>query len=147
VRPVVGQDGDLDGGAFDAVVIVDTGEGLETVGATDSGPRGKPILHDEQALLTVDVEVLKVVDLVVLDDAVGLETIPGVSVVRLIDGLREHCVAKVSDREVTAYGGKKSNSQLKLKTRRREMKNVTRDEEDERWGRDGDKDMEKGVPT
>jgi hypothetical protein len=96
----------------------------------------------------VDVEVLKVVDLVVLDDAVGLEeTIPGVSVVRSIDGLREHCVAKVSDREVTACGGKKSNSQLKLKTRRREMKNVTRDEEDERWGRDGDKDMEKGVPT
>jgi len=101
--PVVGQDGDLDGSVLDAVVIVDAGEGLETVGATDGGPRGQPILHDEQGLLTVDVEVLGVADLVVLDDAVGLEeTILGVLVVCLIDRLREHCVAKVSDREVTA---------------------------------------------
>ncbi len=128
---IVGQDGDLDGGVLDAVVIVDAGQGLETVGATDGGPRGQPILHDEQALLTVDVEVLGVSDLVVLDDAVSLEeTIPGVPVVRLIDGLREHCVAKVSDREVTACGGNKSNSQLKLKTRRREMENATRDEDE-----------------
>ena len=82
---------------------------------------------------------LGVADLVVLDDTVGLEeTIPGVLVGRLIDGLREHCIAKVSNREVTACGGKKSNSQLKLKTRRQEMENATRDEEDERWRRDGD---------
>ena len=93
---------------LDAVVIVDAGEGLETVGATDGGPRGRPILHDEQAPVTVDVEVLGVTDLVVLDDAVGLEeTILGAPVVRLIDGLREHCVSKVIDREVTACGGKK----------------------------------------
>lgn len=42
-------------------------------------------------------------DLVVLDDAVGLEkTILWVLVVRLIDGMREHCVVEVSGREVTA---------------------------------------------
>ncbi len=45
--PVIGQDGDLDGGAMDAVVTVDAGEGLETVGTTDGGPRGQPILHDK----------------------------------------------------------------------------------------------------
>ena len=50
---------------------------------------------------------LGVADLGVLDDAVGLEeTIRGVAVVRLIDGLREHSVAKVSDREVTGCRGK-----------------------------------------
>ncbi len=71
---------------------------------------------------------LGVADLIVLDDAVGLEeAIPGVLVVRLVDGLREYYVAKVSDREVTAWGGKKSNSQLKLKTRRRKTENTTRD--------------------
>lgn len=105
---VVGQDGDLDGGVLDAVLGVVAGEGFETVGATDGGPRGQPILHDEQALLTVDVEVLGVADLVVRDDAVGLEeTILGVLVVRLIGGLREHCIAKVSNREVPACRGKK----------------------------------------
>ena len=68
--------------------------------------------------------------------------------------MREHCVGKVRDRKVTACGGKQSNSQLKLKTRRQEMEIAMRNEEDERWRRetrggrtDGDKDMEKNVPT
>ena len=76
---------------------------------------------------------LGVADLIVLNDVVGLEeTILRVPVVRLIGGLREHCVAKVSNRKVTGCGGKKSNSQLRLKTRRWEMENATRDE-DKRW--------------
>ena len=140
---------------LDAVVIVGADEGLETIDATDSCPRDQPILHDEQALLTVYIEVLGVAELVVLDDAIGLkEAILWVFVVCLIDGMREHCVGKVRDRKVTACVGKKSNSQLKLKTRRQETENAMRDEEDERWRRetrggrtDGDKDMEKDIPT
>jgi hypothetical protein len=149
VHLIVGQDGELYGSLFDAVLSVDAGEGIEAVGTTNGGPRRQPILHDEHAPLTVDVKVLGIADLVVLDDAVGLEeTILGVLVVRSITGLREHCVGKVSDREVTTCRGKKSNTQLELKTRRREVENVTRDEEDKkRWRRDGDKDMEKDVPT
>lgn len=38
-RLIVGQDGDLDGGLLDAVFFISAGEGLETVGATDGGPR------------------------------------------------------------------------------------------------------------
>ena len=55
---VVGQDSELDGGVFDAVVIVCADEGLETIDATDGCPRDQPILHDEQAILTVYIEVL-----------------------------------------------------------------------------------------
>ncbi len=40
--PVIGQDSDLEGGATDAVVTVDTGEGLETVGTTDGGGVANP---------------------------------------------------------------------------------------------------------
>ena len=56
---------------LDAVVIVDVGERLETVAMTDGGPRGQPILHDKQALLTVDIKVLGVVDLVILDGTIS----------------------------------------------------------------------------
>jgi hypothetical protein len=81
---------------------------FKAVGATDSGPCRQPILHDGQVLLTVNVEVLGIVDLVFLDDAGGLEeTILGVLVVRLITGVREHCFGKVTDREVTTCRGKK----------------------------------------
>ena len=108
---VMGQDSDLNGGVLDAIVIIDAGEGLETVGATDGGPCGQPILHNEQALLTVYIEVVWIAHLIVLDDAVGLEeTILGELVIRLIGGLGEHCVAKVSDREITACVGKKTKS-------------------------------------
>jgi hypothetical protein len=118
VRLVIGQDGDLGGGLPDSVFIIAAGEGLETVGATDSRPRRQPILYDEQTLITMDVKVLGVADLIILDDAVGLEeTIFGV-LVGSIDRLREHCIHKSMDREVTACGGKKRNSQLKLKTRK-----------------------------
>ena len=44
---VVGQDGDFDRGVFDAVIIVDAGEGLETISATDGGSRGQTVLHNE----------------------------------------------------------------------------------------------------
>ena len=71
----------------------------------------------------MDVELLGITDLSVLDDAVCLEeTIFGILVVSSIDRLREHCVAKVSDREVTAYRGKKSKSQLKSKAKKQEIK-------------------------
>lgn len=74
----------------------------------------------------MDIEVLGVTHLVALDDAVGLEeTILGVLVVRLIDGLRIHGVAKVSNREVAGCGGKK------VKSAKTEDKK-TRDKEDER---------------
>ena len=70
----------------------------------------------------MDIKVLGVAYLIVLDNVVGLqETILGVLVVHLIDRLRVHCVAKVSNREVATCGGEKI-SQLRLKTRRREMK-------------------------
>ena len=50
---------------------------------------------------------LGVVDLGVLNDAVGLEeTIRGVAVVRSISGLREHSVPKLIDREIAACGRK-----------------------------------------
>ena len=114
---VVGQDSNLDGGVLDAIFIVGAREGVETVSATDSSPCGQTVLHDEQALLTVDIKVLGVADLSVLDDAVGLEeTILGVAVVRLIRGVREHCVAIVGDREVATCGGKKSNKTEDKKT-------------------------------
>jgi hypothetical protein len=56
----------------------------------------------------MDVKALGVADLVVLDDAVGLEeTIRGVLVVRSIGGLREHYTAIFSNREIPAYRGNK----------------------------------------
>jgi len=58
---------------LDAVTMADAGEGLGTVSATDGGPHSQPILHGGQALLTVNVKLLRVADLGVLDDAVGLE--------------------------------------------------------------------------
>ena len=45
---VVGQDGDLDGGVLDAVVIVDAGKGLETVGATDGKQGRRNVQYDAQ---------------------------------------------------------------------------------------------------
>jgi len=56
----------------------------------------------------MDVEVLGVADLIVLDNIMGLEeTILGVMIVCLIDRLREHYIAKVSNWEVTTCSGKK----------------------------------------
>ena len=53
----------------------------------------------------MDIKVLGVAHLIVLDNVVGLqETILGVLVVHLIDRLRVHCVAKVSNREVATCG-------------------------------------------
>ena len=95
--------------------------------STDGGPRGQPILDDQQALLIIFVEVLRFAHLLVPDDAVDLEeTILGVGVVFAILGLREHHLSVVMDREVATCKGKKDNSQLKLKTKdgrrkRREM--------------------------
>ena len=43
---VVGKDGNLNGSVVDAIVIVGAGEGVETVGTTDDGPHGQPILHN-----------------------------------------------------------------------------------------------------
>jgi hypothetical protein len=55
-----------------------------------------------------------------LDDSIRLEeAVRGVAVVRSIGGLREHRVAKLGDREITACGGKKNNCQPELVTRRR----------------------------
>jgi len=82
----------------------------------------------------MDIDVLRVADLGVLDDAIGLEeTTLGVPVARLIDRVREHCLDNLGSREVATCRGKKSNSWLKLKTRRQEMGSVTRDEEDKQW--------------
>ena len=88
---VVGQNGDLNGGLLDdSVLLAGPLEGLEPVGATNGGPRPQPVLHDEHAPLTVNVEVLGVAYLGVRDDAGGLEeTIFGVLVVGLVGGLRE----------------------------------------------------------
>ena len=88
---VVGQNSDLDRGLpGDAVLLIGPREGFETIDATDGGPRLRPILYNEHALLTVDVEVLGVADLGVRDDAGGLEeTIFGVLVVGLVGGPRE----------------------------------------------------------
>ena len=83
---------EVDESAERAVLLVGPLEGFETIDATDGGPRLQPILHNEHALLTVDVEVLGVAHLGVRDDTVGLqETIFGVLVVvGLVGGLREH---------------------------------------------------------
>ena len=63
---------------LDAEVIVDAGEELETVDATDGGPRGRSVLHDEQSFLAVNIEVplLGVAELIILDDAVDLSVEP-----------------------------------------------------------------------
>ena len=102
-RFAIGQDSNLNGGVLDPVFIVHARERLETVGATDGCSCGQPIFDDKEALLAMDIKVLGVSELTVLDDAVGLEvTIPGVPVVRLIGGVKEHCVPKVRARDVTA---------------------------------------------
>jgi hypothetical protein len=103
----------------DTVVLVNATKGLEAVDATDGGPRGQPVFHDKQAVLAMDVELLRVAHLGFPDEVVGLEeTTLGVAVVLSILVLREHRVSIIRDREFTTYGGNKSNSQLKLKTRR-----------------------------
>jgi len=111
--PVTSQDGELDGDLLtDAVFeVAAAGEGLQTVDATGGGPCVRPILDDEQALVAIGVEVLRVADLAVLDDAVGLqETMLGVLIVRPIGDVREHKVLKVENGELTACGGNKSDS-------------------------------------
>jgi len=122
----VGHDGNLDGSVLDFVLGEVTGERFKAVSATDGGPGGRTVLHDEEALVTVGFEVLGVSDLVVLDDTISLEeTIPGISVVLLIGDVGVHGrLAEVSDGEVTACEGKK-NRQLKLKVTRREKKKKT----------------------
>lgn len=45
----------------------------------------------------MNVKVLGVADLVIQDNAIGLEIILGVLVVCLISRLREHCIAKFSN--------------------------------------------------
>jgi len=109
VRPVRGHDSELDGDLTDTVFkVAAAGEGLQTVDATSGGARGQPIFDDKQALLAVGVEVRRVADLAVLDDAVGLqETIVGVLKGRSIGGVREQQFTKVGNREFTTCGGKK----------------------------------------
>ncbi len=70
---VVGQHGDLDGGVLDVIPGFVAGEGFETVSATNGGPGGRAVLHDEEALATVGFKVLRVSDLLVRDDTKGLE--------------------------------------------------------------------------
>jgi hypothetical protein len=70
---VVRQDGYLHGRLVDAVVGVDASERVQPVDATYGGTRGQAVLHREEALVAVGVEVLGRADLLVLHDAVGLE--------------------------------------------------------------------------
>jgi hypothetical protein len=88
---VIRQDGDLDGDFLDAVLNEVAGEGLETIDATDGGPRGQPILHDEQALLAMDIKVLRVANLIMLDNLISLEeTIHKIPVLLSINDLKKH---------------------------------------------------------
>ena len=104
----VAQDGEFNGLLIDAVVIVNASNVLESVDATDGSPCSQPIFDDEQALLTIDVELLRFAHLLVLDDAVDLqETVRGVSVVLAILELRKHYVSVVRDRKVATCKGKK----------------------------------------
>ena len=91
VLVVIGQHSDLDGCLRgDAMLLVDPLEGLETVRATDSGPRGRPVLDNKYTLVTMDIKVLGVAQLRVRDDTDGLEeTIFRVLVVGSVGGLRE----------------------------------------------------------
>ena len=101
---------------IDTVVLVNAPKGLEAVDATDGGPRGQPIFHDKQALLAMDVELLRAAHLGFPDEVEGLEeTILGVTVVLSILGLREQRVSILRDREFTTCGGNKSKDK---KTRR-----------------------------
>ena len=55
---VVGQDGDPGGDVLDAILGVVAGEGSATVSATNGGPGGRAVFHDEEALPTVGFKVL-----------------------------------------------------------------------------------------
>jgi hypothetical protein len=70
-------------------------------------PVVRPFFTTRRAFLAVHVKVLKLVDLVVLHDAIGLEEpIVRVLVVRPVIALREHDLAKVGRREVATCGDK-----------------------------------------
>ncbi|CUS10823.1 unnamed protein product [Tuber aestivum] len=64
--PVVGQDGGLDGRAHDAVLTLDASERVQSIDPADGSPRGQTYL------LVVHMEVLWLTNLMVLDDAEGL---------------------------------------------------------------------------
>jgi len=97
---VVGQNGGLDGRALDALVVIDASERVQPVGAANGGARGQAVLHHQQCLLAVCVEVLGIAHLVILDDAKGLGEPTGrVLVVHLVLGLREQELAEVGRRE------------------------------------------------
>ncbi len=88
---VIRQDGDLNGDFLDAVLNEVAGDGLETIGTTDNNPRGQPILHNKQALLTIDIKVLRVANLIMLDNLISLEeTIHKIPVLLSINDLKKH---------------------------------------------------------
>ena len=88
---VRGHDGDFNRGLADAVFRIAAGEGFQAIDATGSSSRGQPILDDVQTILAILVEMLRVADLAVLDDAVCLQkTVTGVLEGRLISRVREH---------------------------------------------------------
>ena len=96
-RPVA-QNSNFDGCVRDAVIVVIAGEGLETINTTDSGARGQPIFDDKQALVAIEIEMLRLANFTVLDDAEGWEkTVVGIGVIFAITELREHEVSIVRD--------------------------------------------------
>ena len=73
VLAITGQNSHPDGHLRDdAMLLVGLLKRLETVGVTDSHLRGQTVLHNKHALLTMEVEVLRVAQLGVRDDTEGL---------------------------------------------------------------------------
>jgi hypothetical protein len=67
VLVAVRVDGDLDRRLLDAVLRVPANKRLNTSEATESAACGLSVLDDDQTLLAVGIEVLRLADLVVLD--------------------------------------------------------------------------------
>lgn len=120
-------DGDLNGRETDTVIVAAAREGLKTVDATHGGPCGWLVLYNEQAFLIVDVEMLGVAEFGAgTAHRLREEAVPWAAVLRSIRTLRKYRVAKLRYREITAYRGKKKNSQRKPKTRRMRQEMKTR---------------------
>ena len=104
VLVAVRVDGDLDGRLLGAVLGVGANERLHTGKATKSGACGLSVLDDNQTLLAIGIELLRLVYLVVLYDPLDLEEpAGGVLEVGLALRVRVHLQDKVGRRNLATW--------------------------------------------
>ena len=122
----------------DAVLGARALDGLKAVGAPEPRVRGRPVLHHHQALLAVDVEVRRAIDLGGGHDAVRLEeAVRRVRVGGLVVRIGVHGLGELAGSVPPTCGKKRKKK--KKKTSRQSAKGC--DDRENREKRKGKKDV------